>query len=187
MRKPALILAVLAAAVFAAMVLAPIMSSTHATTNPITLARRLAERYWRATPCGGRVRVTSSATLPTKVADLAINERLSDGKALLFAWTTFDTPDGPNQIHASPSVYTDCTITLNATLWRSWQIDDANFQWLCDVITHELGHLFGQADEGQTDPASINYPFLEPGSPNYGAVPECRHVTLWYGGRKIRR
>jgi hypothetical protein len=43
--------------------------------------------------------------------------------------------------------------------------DDGNFQWLCDVVTHELGHLFGHADEGQADLRSVEYPLLEPGTP----------------------
>ena len=39
------------------------------------------------------------------------------------------------------------------------------FQWFCDAMTHEVGHLFGHLDSGQTNPASITYPFLSSSSP----------------------
>ncbi len=79
-----------------------------------------------------------------------------------------------------------CTITINASLWGSWQIDDGSFQWFCDAMTHEVGHLFGHLDGGQTDPRLITYPFLSESSPNFNSVPECRAVTLHYGGQEIR-
>jgi hypothetical protein len=46
--------------------------------------------------------------------------------------------------------------------------------------------LFGHPDSGQTNPASITYPFLSSTSPNFGSVPECQAVTLQYGSEKIR-
>ncbi len=185
MRISAIILSVIAAAVLAAGVLTRSGSSGHANTNPVALALARAERYWHGVPCRGQVQVASSAKLPAKVVDLAINKQVAAGKKALLAWTDFDTPLGLNRVGPSPTLYSDCTITLNATLWHSWQSDDGDFQWLCDVMTHELGHLFGSDDEGQTDPASIEYPFIEPRAPNFDAVPECRHVTLWYRGRTI--
>ena len=101
------------------------------------------------------------------------------------AWTGFATPDGPNDIEVSPSLYTECVITLNGRLWRGRRIDDGEFHWLCDTMTHELGHLFGHADEGQSNPRSIQYPLLEPGSPNFDSVAECQHVVLWYGDERF--
>jgi hypothetical protein len=157
----------------------------HPTTNPVALALRLGERYWGSVPCHGNLHVTSSEQLPPEVSDPVINAELREGTTLLFAWTSFDTPAGPNRIELSPSVYIDCVVTLNAALWRGWRIDDGEWHWLCDVMTHELGHLFGHDDEGQTNPKSIEYPLVEPGSPNYNSVPECRRVVLWYGNERF--
>jgi len=80
----------------------------------------------------------------------------------------------------------NCTITINASLWGSWLVDDESFQWFCDAMTHEVGHLFGHLDGGQTNAASITYPFLDEASPNFNSVGECRAVTLDYGSEQIR-
>jgi hypothetical protein len=79
-----------------------------------------------------------------------------------------------------------CTITINASLWASWHQDDESFQWFCDAMTHEVGHLFGQLDGGQTNPSLITYPFLDEATPNFNAVPECKDVALQYGPEGIR-
>jgi hypothetical protein len=79
-----------------------------------------------------------------------------------------------------------CTITINASLWGSWHQDDEFFQWFCDAMTHEVGHLFGHPDGGQTNPLLITYPFLSATSPNFNSVPECQAVTLRYGSEEIR-
>jgi hypothetical protein len=158
---------------------------SHTSTNPVHLALALAERYWRERPCQGAVTVTASEQLPAAVTGPNISRQLQQGAVLLLAWTSFETPAGPNAIELSPSTYTDCKITLNAELWRNWRIDDGEFHWLCDLMTHEVGHLFGHPDEGQTDRRSIEYPVLEPGSPNFDAVPQCGHVVLWYGRERF--
>lgn len=72
------------------------------------------------------------------------------------------------------------------SVWGSWHQDDASFQWFCDAMTHEVGHLFGELDAGQTNPFSITYPLLSTTSPNLNSVPECRNVTLHYGAEEIR-
>lgn len=79
-----------------------------------------------------------------------------------------------------------CTITINTSLWGSWHQDDESFQWFCDAMTHEVGHLFGQLDGGQTNPSLITYPLLDEATPNFNAVPECRDVALRYGPETIR-
>ncbi|MCW3033328.1 MAG: hypothetical protein JWM60_1673 [Solirubrobacterales bacterium] len=157
----------------------------HPSTDPVALALTLGERYWHASPCNGSVRVVSSTEFPTEVTGAAVNSKIQAGAAVLLAWTSFETPDGPNEIKDKPAQYTDCQIALNGNLWRTWWIDDGEFHWLCDLMTHELGHLFGYPDEGQTDPRSVTYPVLEPESPNFNSVPQCRHVTLWYGNRRL--
>lgn len=80
----------------------------------------------------------------------------------------------------------NCTITINTSVWGSRHEDDEFFQWFCDSMTHEVGHLFGHLDSGQTDPSSITYPFLNGTSPNFNSVPQCRGVTLQDGSHKIR-
>jgi len=135
----------------------------HPTTDPVTLAISLAERYWRVKPCGGNITVEASTTQP------ALVEGQHFGVALMWA-------------HAG-----SCAFTIDTYYWPSWEYDDIYFQWFCDGITHELGHLapLDHSDVGQTDPASIEYPLLDPGSPNFDSVPECRHVVLWYGHERF--
>ena len=101
----------------------------------------------------------------------------------------YETVTSPEPKDSVVEMWTEvqrCTITINASLWPSWHQDDENFQWFCDAMTHEVGHLFGHLDSGQTNPASITYPFLDRTSPNFNSVPECRGVTLQYGSEEIR-
>jgi hypothetical protein len=56
----------------------------------------------------------------------------------------------------------------------------------CDAMTHEIGHLFGHLDSGQTNPSSITYPFLSSTSPNLNSVAECKNVALRYGSQEFR-
>lgn len=125
------------------------------TTNPVTLAVQLAERYWHIKPCSGHIQIEANEAQPSLV------EGPRFGPALMWA-------------HVG-----SCTFTIDTHYWPSWQYDDAYFQWFCDGVVHELGHLapLDHSDIGQTDPASIEYPLLEPSSANYSSVPECRHVN----------
>jgi hypothetical protein len=158
--------------VVALLLLAPAAAAAHAahhrpvhhpTTDPVTLAISLAERYWRVKPCGGNITVEASTTQP------ALVEGQHFGPALM--WATVGS----------------CAFTIDTYYWPSWEYDDIWFHWFCDGITHELGHLapLDHSDVGQANPASIEYPLLEPGSANFDAVPECRHVTLWYGHERV--
>jgi hypothetical protein len=140
-------------AILAAALLAPASAfaqapraSHQASTNPVSLSLKLAERYWHST------------TSPEPVS------------SVVEMWTEVQK----------------CTITINASLWPSWHQDDEFFQWFCDAMTHEVGHLFGHPDGGQTNPSSITYPFLSSSSPNFNSVPSCQAVTLQYGSEKIR-
>jgi hypothetical protein len=139
------------------------------TTNPVTLSLQLAERYWHGVPtCGTPTIVMSPDQLPNS------------------AYETVTSPEPKDSIVEMWTEVQKCTITINASLWPSWYRDDESFQWFCDAMTHEVGHLFGHLDSGQTNPASITYPFLDGTSPNFNSVPECRGVTLQYGSEEIR-
>jgi hypothetical protein len=139
------------------------------TTNPVALSLKLAERYWHDVPaCGAPTIVTSAHQLPNS------------------EYETVTSPEPKNSVVEMWTEVQRCTITINASLWPSWHQDDESFQWFCDAMTHEVGHLFGHLDSGQTNPASIAYPFLDATSPNFNSVPECRNVTLQYGREKIR-
>jgi hypothetical protein len=139
------------------------------TTNPVALALKLAERYWHGVPaCGTPKIVTSPRQLPETDYETVTNPEPAD--SVVEMWTEVQ----------------NCTITINASLWPGWRQDDEFFQWFCDAMTHEVGHLFGHLDSGQTNPSSITYPFLNATSPNFNSVPECQAVTLQYGTEEIR-
>jgi hypothetical protein len=139
------------------------------TTNPVALSLKLAERYWHGVPaCGTPTIVTSLKQLPTSDYETVTSPEPED--SVVEMWTEVQS----------------CTITINASLWPSWHQDDEFFQWFCDAMTHEVGHLFGHLDSGQTNPSSITYPFLDSTSPNFDSVPECRGVSLQYGTEEIR-
>lgn len=141
----------------------------HPTTNPVALSLKLAERYWHGVPpCGAPTILTSAHQLPNSNYETVTSPEPKD--SVVEMWTEVQR----------------CTITINASLWPSWHLDDENFQWFCDAMTHEVGHLFGHLDSGQTNPASITYPFLDGTSPNFNSVPECQGVTLQYGSEEIR-
>lgn len=152
---------------------------SHATTDPVALAVRLAERYWQAIPCHGAFSVIGSATQPRQLdAGPATSELTHNGLAL--GWTELTATN-----LADPSTYSQCHVFFNLAFWRDWRTEDGNFQWFCDTMTHELGHLMGHQDDEQSDPNIIEYPLLGPDTPNYDSVQQCRHVTLWYGGARI--
>jgi hypothetical protein len=144
-------------------------SAREPATNPVALSLKLAERYWHGAPaCGTPTIVTSAHQLPNS------------------NYETVTSPEPANSVVEMWTEVQGCTITINTSLWPSWRQDDESFQWFCDAMTHEVGHLFGHLDSGQTNPSSITYPFLSSASPNFNSVPECENVTLQYGSREIR-
>jgi hypothetical protein len=139
------------------------------TTNPVVLSVQLAERYWHGAPsCGTPHIAISPHQLPNSIYEATSSPEPSG--SVVEMWTEVQT----------------CTITINASVWPNWHEDDEFFQWFCDSMAHEVGHLFGHLDSGQTNPSSITYPFLDATSPNFDSVPQCRDVTLRYGSQEIR-
>jgi hypothetical protein len=135
----------------------------------VALSLKLAEEYWHGVPaCGTPAIVMSPSQLPNSDYERITSPQPKD--SVVEMWTEVQK----------------CEITINASLWGSWHEDDESFQWFCDAMTHEVGHLFGHPDSGQADPSSITYPFLDATSPNFNSVPECRAVTLQYGSEMIR-
>jgi hypothetical protein len=143
--------------------------TVRATTDPVALALKLAEQYWHGVPaCGTPTIATSPQQLPNSV------------------YETVTSPEPANSVVEMWTEVQKCAITINASLWPSWHADDESFQWFCDAMTHEVGHLFGHEDAGQTNAALITYPFLSGTSPNFNSVPQCKHVSLQYGAQEIR-
>src|ERR1700728_669562 len=139
------------------------------TTNPVALSLKLAERYWHGAPaCGTPTIATSAHQLPNSI------------------YEAVTSPEPANSVVEMWTEVQKCTITINTSLWPSWHQDDEYFQWFCDAMTHEVGHLFGHLDSGQTNPSSITYPFLSSTSPNFNSVRECKNVALRYGSQEIR-
>jgi hypothetical protein len=132
-------------------------------------AEAAARAYWRAPlPCPTGVHVTYPATLPTpnEVNAGPDQAALRAGTMEVQAWAAYGDPL--------------CTVHLPAVDWDQQVLEergsgiDANYYHLfCDVWVHEIGHFLGHLDEGQTNPASIQYPTIEEGAPNYNSVPEC--------------
>jgi hypothetical protein len=152
----------------------------HHTTNPVALAVTLGEHYWGGAPCHGEVLTSGTTTAPPEnvLAGPAQGE-LAHG-AVVLGWAGY-TSSNP----ADAATYTACQIFFNLAFWRDWRTEAGNFQWFCDMMTHELGHLFGHPDAGQTDARSIEYPLLSPETPNYDQVPQCRSVHFWIGGMRF--
>jgi hypothetical protein len=143
--------------------------SHNPTTNPVALSLKLAEQYWHGVPaCGTPTIVTSAHQLPNS------------------NYEPITSPEPANSVVEMWTEVQKCTITINTSLWPSWHQDDESFQWFCDAMTHEVGHLFGHLDSGQTNPSSITYPFLSSTSPDFNSVPECKNVSLQYGSQEIR-
>jgi len=159
--------------ILATMLLVPASAAAHKpirhpTTNPVALSLRLAERYWHGTPaCGTPTIVMSAHQLPNS------------------EYETVTSPEPKNSVVEMWTEVQKCRITINASLWPSWHQDDESFQWFCDAMTHEVGHLFGHLDSGQMNATSITYPFLDATSPNFDSVPECQGVTLHDASRRM--
>lgn len=139
-------------------------------TDPITLALRRAEQYWRNIPCGGAISITSGSPKGIYEVPIPANEEVA-------MWASFDTPAGPDNFSAPPSTFSACVIYMNPAIFPNWEEDDEHFTMLCQVMTHEVGHFEGYAD------ANARPGTIQNAAPTKAPlVPECRHARLFYSG-----
>lgn len=104
---------------------------TVARRGPVALATAVAERYWKAVPCGGQI---------TVLADVAVPSSLESGTD---GWVTFDSSLGQNDLEAPASTYTQCTISLARWQWPTQRTMESDWNMFCLTVTHEVGHLLG--------------------------------------------
>ncbi len=127
--------------------------------DPVTLAAAVAERYWRAVPCGGQVTVLADRALVPGL------DPTTDG------WATFNSSLGPNDLQAPASTYTQCTISLAHWHWPTWAAINSDWNMFCLTVIHEMGHLLGYPHSSA--PGSVMAPVFTDES----NVPEiCRAV-----------
>lgn len=99
--------------------------------DPVTLATAIAERFWRAVPCGGQVTVLADRPLFPGL------DPSTDG------WATFNSSLGPNDLQAPASTYTQCTISLAHWRWPTLAAINDDWNMFCLTVIHEMGHLLG--------------------------------------------
>ena len=104
--------------------------------TPLAAAVTVGQRYWGAAPCNGHVEVLAAQPLPGGLGPATD------------AWVTFDSALGKNNLAASPSSYTNCTISFAASgAWPTAASMRADWNMFCTTMTHELGHLLGNAHD----------------------------------------
>ena len=115
-----------------------------ADASPAKRAETIAERYWKAVPCAGQIRIAFDQPL---VAGL---DPSTD------AWVTFDSSLGADDLSAPASTYTQCTITLAHWQWPTNRAVRSDWPMFCLTMVHEMGHLLGHRHSLQ--PGSVMAP-----------------------------
>jgi hypothetical protein len=99
--------------------------------GPVMLATTVAERYWKAVPCGGQITVVANLSVPAGL------DPTTD------AWVTFNSSIAQNDLEAPASTYTQCTISLAHWQWPTRGSMESDWNMFCLTVTHEVGHLLG--------------------------------------------
>jgi hypothetical protein len=138
--------------------------------GPVVLATAVAERYWNAVPCGGRITVLTNLPVPAGL------EPTTDG------WVTFDSSLGENDLEAPAGTYTQCTISLAHWQWPTRRSMLADWNMFCLTVTHEVGHLLGH--KHTLTPGSVMAPVFT----SEANVPEvCRATRALSRPAAVRR
>ena len=150
MYKPSLF----AAAAIGALAIAPGAAAAKSASSPIARAASIAERYWGAVPCGGKIKILVAQRSPRVLGQDAD------------AWVTFSSSLGANNLAAPASTYTNCTVALGQWRWPTVATMIPDWDMLCMTMTHEFGHLLGHVHV--TTPGNVMNPVFT----NYNDEPK---------------
>jgi len=147
-----------AATALATLAVAPATAAaTTGAVSPIARATSIAERYWGAVPCHGRIRILTQQPTPAVLGQDAN------------AWVMFSSSLGANNLGAPASTYTNCRIALGSYRWPTAASMVQDWDMMCMTMTHEFGHLLGHAHV--TTPGNVMNPVFT----NYKDEPRrCR-------------